>query len=139
MVVLHCWSARLHTNSKSHIDASLSRQPLVKGERLVRYEVNAVMPEWCGRWSLQFLRAQVGGCRCIDSLMLSPPFPPLFFPPNGHSRLALLSMPAFAPPSFLRRRREWGQGAARVAVFGERGRKRCDDAALAARLRRKGG
>ena len=27
----------------SHIDASLSRQPLVKGERLVRYEVNAVM------------------------------------------------------------------------------------------------
>ncbi len=30
-------------NSVSHIDASLSRQPLVKGERLVRYEVNAVM------------------------------------------------------------------------------------------------
>ena len=27
----------------SHIDASLSRQPLVKGERLVRNEVNAVM------------------------------------------------------------------------------------------------
>ena len=31
-------------NSGSHIDASHSRQPLVKGERLVRYEVNAVMP-----------------------------------------------------------------------------------------------
>ena len=30
-------------NSISHIDASLSRQPLVKGERLVRLEVNAVM------------------------------------------------------------------------------------------------
>jgi hypothetical protein len=30
-------------NSGSHIDASLSRQPLVKGERFVRYEVNAVM------------------------------------------------------------------------------------------------
>ena len=30
-------------NLGSHIDASLSRQPLVKGERLVRYEVNAVM------------------------------------------------------------------------------------------------
>ena len=30
-------------NSGSHIDASLSRQPLVKGERLVRYEVNAVI------------------------------------------------------------------------------------------------
>ena len=32
-------------NSGSHIDASLSRQPLVKGERLVRHEVNAVMLE----------------------------------------------------------------------------------------------
>ena len=31
-------------NLGSHIDASHSRQPLVKGERLVRYEVNAVMP-----------------------------------------------------------------------------------------------
>ena len=35
---------RARKNSGSHIDASLSRQPLVKGERLVRYEVNAVMP-----------------------------------------------------------------------------------------------
>ena len=33
-------------NWESHIDASHSRQPLlVKGERLVRYEVNAVIPE----------------------------------------------------------------------------------------------
>ena len=31
-------------NWESHIDASHSRQPLVKGERLVRYEVNAVIP-----------------------------------------------------------------------------------------------
>ena len=30
-------------NCISHIDASHSRQPLVKGERLVRYEVNAVI------------------------------------------------------------------------------------------------
>ena len=30
-------------NYGSHIDASHSRQPLVKGERLVRYEVNAVI------------------------------------------------------------------------------------------------
>jgi len=30
-------------NRDSHIDASLPRQPLVKGERLVRPEVNAVM------------------------------------------------------------------------------------------------
>ena len=30
-------------HSGSHIDAPHSRQPLVKGERLVRYEVNAVM------------------------------------------------------------------------------------------------
>ena len=34
---------RFPKNCGSHIDASLSRQPLVKGERLVRYEVNAVM------------------------------------------------------------------------------------------------
>ena len=34
----------LRKNWGSHIDASHSRQPLVKGERLVRYEVNAVMP-----------------------------------------------------------------------------------------------
>ena len=34
---------RFPKNCRSHIDASLSRQPLVKGERLVRYEVNAVM------------------------------------------------------------------------------------------------
>ncbi len=33
----------LRKNSRNHIDASHSRQPLVKGERLVRYEVNAVM------------------------------------------------------------------------------------------------
>ena len=32
-------------NWGSHIDASLSRQPLVKGERLVRYEVNAVIAD----------------------------------------------------------------------------------------------
>ena len=32
-----------HKNWWSHIDASHSRQPLVKGERLVRYEVNAVI------------------------------------------------------------------------------------------------
>ena len=35
-------------NLGSHIDASHSRQPLVKGERLVRYEVNAVMLERTG-------------------------------------------------------------------------------------------
>jgi hypothetical protein len=34
-----------HKNSEIHIDVSHSRQPLVKGERLVRYEVNTVM---CG-------------------------------------------------------------------------------------------
>ena len=34
-------------NSGSHIDASHSRQPLVKGERLVRHEVNAVMEDCC--------------------------------------------------------------------------------------------
>ncbi len=42
--IVRCsWGARPRKNYESHIDASLSRQPLVKGERLVRYEVNAVM------------------------------------------------------------------------------------------------
>ena len=35
----------VHKNWESHIDASHSRQPLVKGERLVRYEVNAVIAQ----------------------------------------------------------------------------------------------
>ena len=44
-----------HKNSNSHIDASHSRQPLVKGERLVRYEVNAVMTLFGLAWA-----------RCVD-------------------------------------------------------------------------
>ena len=45
MPTFQCFSLDItvHKNSESHIDASLSRQPLVKGERLVRYEVNAVI------------------------------------------------------------------------------------------------
>ena len=39
----HVGTRRSLKNCISHIDASHSRQPLVKGERLVRYEVNAVM------------------------------------------------------------------------------------------------
>jgi len=35
--------AGFHKKSESQIDASLSRQPSVKGERFVRYQVNAVM------------------------------------------------------------------------------------------------
>ena len=41
-------------NWGSHIDASHSRQPLVKGERLVRHEVNAVMEGWRRMQSLTF-------------------------------------------------------------------------------------
>ena len=40
---LWCWTLLSAKIGGSHIDASLSRQPLVKGERLVRYEVNAVI------------------------------------------------------------------------------------------------
>ena len=43
---------RLRKNSGSHIDASLSRQPLVKGERLMRNEVNAVMESQAFRHQL---------------------------------------------------------------------------------------
>ena len=45
-----CWRAGPLKNSGSHIDASHPRQPLVKGERLVRYEVNAVMDQPNGAW-----------------------------------------------------------------------------------------
>ena len=37
------WGTSPRKNSEIHIDVSHSRQPLVKGERLVRYEVNTVM------------------------------------------------------------------------------------------------
>ena len=37
------WGIKPRKNSEIHIDVSHSRQPLVKGERLVRYEVNTVM------------------------------------------------------------------------------------------------
>ena len=39
--------------NESHIDASHSRQPSVKGERLVRYEVNAVTTDCLGGAALQ--------------------------------------------------------------------------------------
>ena len=40
-----------HKNWRIHIDVSHSRQPLVKGERLVRYEVNTVMHRsWARHW-----------------------------------------------------------------------------------------
>ena len=42
-ITAYCWITKIRKNCESHIDASHSRQPLVKGERLVRYEVNAVM------------------------------------------------------------------------------------------------
>ena len=42
-----CWDMKPHKNLEIHIDVSHSRQPLVKGERLVRYEVNTVMPALC--------------------------------------------------------------------------------------------
>jgi hypothetical protein len=41
--IFHSWGTSPRKNSMIHIDVSHSRQPLVKGERLVRYEVNTVM------------------------------------------------------------------------------------------------
>ena len=40
---IKCWARKPCKNYLIHISASLSRQPLVKGERSVRNEVNAVM------------------------------------------------------------------------------------------------
>ena len=59
---------RLRKNWRSHIDASHSRQPLVKGERLVRYEVNAVMGcVWTGTSDGTLCCAQVlvGAARAV--------------------------------------------------------------------------
>ena len=52
-----CWGTRPRKNSEIHIDVSHSRQPFVKGERLVRYEVNAV--------TAQSLRAKSKICFCV--------------------------------------------------------------------------
>ena len=58
---------RFPKNCGSHIDASLSRQPLVKGERLVRYEVNAVMLRIEDACSLQmFLSTRYDYCLAQD-------------------------------------------------------------------------
>ena len=59
---------RLRKNWRSHIDVSHSRQPLVKGERLVRYEVNAVMVcVWTGTSDGTLCCAQVlvGAARAV--------------------------------------------------------------------------
>jgi len=77
---------RFPKNCGSHIDASLSRQPLVKGERLVRYEVNAVMLRTVDAEGLHFVLSskhdvtvcehwQRFGCQCCVLRLLgrSPP------------------------------------------------------------------
>ena len=44
VITFRSWSTLCSSKiSESHIDASHSRQPFIKGKRLVRYEVNAVM------------------------------------------------------------------------------------------------
>ena len=47
MLVTYTLGQKSRKNSEIHIDVSHSRQPLVKGERLVRNEVNTVMPVEC--------------------------------------------------------------------------------------------
>jgi hypothetical protein len=47
-------------NSEIHIDVSHSRQPLVKGERLVRYEVNTVISYVSGVSYTKFQILQLG-------------------------------------------------------------------------------
>ena len=61
-------------NSGSHIDASHSRQPLVKGERLVRYEVNAVMSNSVpqGGWHLGRMSWLVSCSGAIKHLIHDP-------------------------------------------------------------------
>ena len=64
-------------NLESHIDASHSRQPLVKGERLVRYEVNAVMQVAAEHMTLSCVSAARSylGCRMCQPLCVSSVVP----------------------------------------------------------------
>ena len=59
--------------SGSHIGASHSQQPLIKAERLVRYEVNAVMQlRWLIHWFVRkvyvILSAGAMGILCEDAV-----------------------------------------------------------------------
>ena len=62
-----------HKKWRNHIDASHSRQPLVKGERLVRYEVNAVMQMSAGTKLTKTLRKQL--CCFTQPLPTAPGWP----------------------------------------------------------------
>jgi hypothetical protein len=54
------WGGMPRKNSEIHIDVSHSRQPLVKGERLVRYEVNTVISYVSGVSYTKFQILQLG-------------------------------------------------------------------------------
>ena len=58
------WGTKPRKNCEIHIAAFLSRQPLVKGERLVRYEVNAVMLSSCASREAAPSELKVGNTEC---------------------------------------------------------------------------
>ena len=98
--------------SGSHIGASLSRQPLVKGERLVRYEVNAVMQSviqlfscksimrlsWCSRQVCEAGACGLGYCPLHriarrQNILAAPGVPTMLKDGGRHSYLlGLLAM-----------------------------------------------
>ena len=65
MVELNVGILRSLKHLGSHIDASHSRQPLVKGERLVRYEVNAVMHIYVAEQPKDLLATRHGVRACM--------------------------------------------------------------------------
>ena len=68
----------VHKNWESHIDASHSRQPLVKGERLVRYEVHAVILKFLCASTLKTLQLiQLLILNCTNLLQQLTPCAPL--------------------------------------------------------------
>ena len=89
----------LRKNSRSHIDASHSRQPLVKGERLVRYEVNAVMlmgaERGAGGWqeavACMALGAGAGGARSQQAFRDQAPSQQAFWDQGFSASLRCLS------------------------------------------------
>ena len=57
-----CWGRTPQKNYSTRIDAPSSRQPLVKGERLIRYEVSAAISELMLKLSIWIMIIATRSC-----------------------------------------------------------------------------
>ena len=65
-IIIFVEAGRLRKNLGSHIDVFLSRQPLLEGERLVRYDVKAVMQLIRFRAQCTHTSCLTGCCKSFD-------------------------------------------------------------------------